>query len=346
MNAFSRRASGRHCRRGLTPFVCVLIIAACSPPGQTGGGDDSLSILSYNVENLFDATVRGTEYRDFLPETGWDSETMHERLRSVARAVTSLPAYPDVLALVEIESEEVVERLADQHLVDGLYRYRAFARAPAGAVGVAVLSRVPLGAPRVLQPRPEPGATDRPMLEVDVDGVTLIVVHWKSRRGGTAETEARRVAAARLLSVRVADLSAADPARPILVAGDFNTHLGIAGEAPHDPFSATGPRALRWAPFDGPAILDLDDGPLWNTWELAPAPGTYRYDGRWERIDGFLASQSLRDGPWRVAAVQALCPEAACDEMGRPISARRGGVSDHLPVLLSLEHDATWGGAP
>jgi len=231
--------------------IASLTAARCSSLGPEAGSD-SISILSYNVSNLFDDRDDGGEYPEFSIAAGkWSAARFRERLERVSEAVLeALPsergadgrgvrgAGPDILCLVEVENENALDALLDGPLVKSAYRYRAMSRASGSAVNCALASRFPIKAIRShsfalgAAGSASGGSTTggsregRRLLEVELEvrgrSLTVFVCHWKSKLGGGAETEAERIGAAALLSSRAAVLMAADPEAEFLAAGDFN----------------------------------------------------------------------------------------------------------------------------
>ena len=325
--------------------------------------DDAITVMFYNAENVFDDVYQGTEYEDFTPARGWDRTDYERRLQAVGRAVLSARPQPDVLVLLEIENAAVLDRLVREQLVDLALGYRAFAAAPRSAVGIGIASRYPIEQLRSHLPGGGTVAGSRPILEAEIATAhaTLYVFgnHWKSKRGGAAATEALRIEAASLLNARVRAVRAGDPNAPIVVGGDFNVSpdevVRVAGAYPTAILSAWWlAEALTTGAVGWLADIDLDrhlivgtpgdrwaelalPPPLSDGWDLTDAPGSYRYNGRWERIDavyydfGRDGSAAFATESFHVVTTQAT---AGADLI--PDGARGGDASDHLPVMLTL----------
>ena len=203
----------------------------------------TITVVSYNVQNLFDATDDGGEYRQFTRAGGWTSDLYTAKLRAIGSALRAAARDgADLVALQEVEHYGATRRLVDQEL-DGLgYRHVVWLPDPHNATGPVVLSKLPVRRVGALWvdsgpvDRPDDGLEDgldpllRPILEVEValadadaaPSLFLFNNHWKSKQGGAAETEGYRRRAAALLAARLDEISAADPAAEILVVGDLN----------------------------------------------------------------------------------------------------------------------------
>lgn len=221
---------------------------------------ERMTVLSYNLQNLFDGADDGTEYSDFDPSRGvWTAEAADAKASRVARVIRrAVRGGPDVLCLQEVEHGRVVADLARDHLRRRGYRYAAVSETPGSAVEVALLSRVPIAEARVHAPVrgwprrlpdgnggvasgdagtsgrggiPAPPAVPadailRSVLEVRLETpgapLHLFVNHWKSKSGGARETEPARRAAARVVARRMQAITADDPGAGIVVCGDLN----------------------------------------------------------------------------------------------------------------------------
>ncbi len=100
---------------------------------------NGITVMSYNVENLFDDVDDGTEFRDYDPEKGkWDAEAFALRVDTIAEVVRkAVPGGPDILLLQEVENENALRALVG--LPQGVH---PFAVVPVGRPAVR------LGPPR------------------------------------------------------------------------------------------------------------------------------------------------------------------------------------------------------
>ena len=135
-----------------------LLISCCSPlaPGGRAAGADPILLMSWNVLSLFDPIDDGDEYAEYSVERGtWNEARYRARLDALAGAVLKAkpagrqgPSGPDILCLVEIEKKSILDDLAKGPLSKCGYRFRAFAKAEGSAIGLGLLSRLPIESAR------------------------------------------------------------------------------------------------------------------------------------------------------------------------------------------------------
>ena len=356
------------------PLGAVAAVAAALLPLTTSTGlARTITVVSYNVQSLFDATDHGGEYRKFTRAGGWTSDLYTAKLRAAE------PAGADLVALQEVEHYGAARRLVDQEL-DGLgYRHVVWLPDPHNTTGPVVLSKLPVrrvGALWVDNSCPVDGPDDglkdgldrplRPILEVEValgaaaDAPSLFLFnnHWKSKQGGAAETEVYRRCAAALLAARLQEISAADPAAEILVVGDLNEAIDeharqgrryVTALMPAPAPDAAG--VLRVTGTIPPAAAPLELFSPWLGYQAGETPpGSYHFRGAWETIDHLLLGPGLFDEVGLSYAAGdgfAVIHGGLLDAGGTPRAFHRGpppsGFSDHLPLRLELTLHARFG---
>ena len=332
----------------------------------------TITVVSYNVQNLFDATDDGGEYRQFTRAGGWISELYTAKLRAIGSALrAAVPGGADLVALQEVEHYGAARRLVDQEL-DGLgYRHVVWLPDPHSPTGPVVLSKLPVRRVGALWvgcssvDDPDDDLKDgldpplRPILEVEValgagaDAPSLFLFnnHWKSKQGGAAETEGYRRRAAALLASRLDELSAADPAAEILVVGDLNEAIDeyarqgrryVTALMPAKAPAAAGVLQVTGTIPPGASPLELFSPWLGYQAGAAP-PGSYHFRGAWHTIDHLLLGPGLFDEvglSYAGGAGFAVIHDGLLDADGTPQAFDRGpppsGVSDHLPLRLEL----------
>lgn len=335
-------------------LACLLAGISCALEAEQAG--ESMRIASWNVQTLFDGVVNGSEYDDFGAASDWDAARFQQRLEGLKDAfdVFCEAGLPTVLVLQEIENEETLTALRRVCLDRRGYRWQAWAGRENGALGVGVLSRVPLAGCRthVLASEEEPDL--RPVFECIVQepggDVRLFACHWKSKLGGARETEALRRGAAGLINRRIRALRTAGDRLPNLVLGDFNCNPDEFSRTGEEEATAILPvsHADRGLPGSGLSLLLGDrahaeraDGRLvfMSPWQDSVYEGSYYYDGEWERIDQFLLGPGFFGGDSWVYRGFTVLETAPFVRDGVPFrfAAHNGlGCSDHLPIAVDF----------
>jgi endonuclease/exonuclease/phosphatase family metal-dependent hydrolase len=337
----------------------AFLLAACLVASASG-----LTVMSYNVENLFDDVHNGTEYREFDPLRGtWNAEFFKVRIDSIAEVVRkAVPGGPDILLLQEIENEHALQTLAEEGLGGMGYTWRVLVPKKNCATNVAILSRFPVSSVRAHGVGPWKQRTPvRDVIEAKIEygGNTLYVFnnHWKAKTEGVKATESSRLQSASVLARRVREILAQDPSADILVAGDMNESVdeyvrtGRKYQTALIPTSETTPRK-----FAGQSIFlsgntrglgaTGDRLVLYDPWfELAPARrGSYSYQGEWLTVDHILLSAGLFDtrgfsyrwGSFGPVRLPFLFSTEGVPKKWTGLGAGRG-YSDHLPLLVTLD---------
>jgi endonuclease/exonuclease/phosphatase family metal-dependent hydrolase len=322
-------------------LLCVLALlaltAGCAGCNTSGTEEkppekrDSIAIMTWNVQALFDGDENGTEYDDYRESADWNREKYRGRLNVIARAINGMEQKPDVIALQEVESAAVVADLAGA--LSGRYGWTHFAVIPEMALGVGLLSRFPLSEPKSHSVSIDGEIAPRPMLEARVtvaagDGtplpLALFVCHWKSKLGGDDATESTRRASARIIIRRIRELAQTEPELPVIIMGDLNENYDEFYRRSGAAISALLPDDSRAAEFSGlygldsgdedaikelqkdfiilskgrpPSVRYFPDGvtALYSPWAAELQDGSYYYKSDWETIDHFLLSPQLFD---------------------------------------------------
>ncbi len=324
----------------------------------------ALSLMSWNVQNLFDDVRDGTEYREFNPGRGsWNTAAFLQRIRSLSEALRKVvPGGPDVLLLQEVENENALKQFLDRGARGMGYSWHTLAPKRGLAATVAIVSRLPIARVRIHAVKPWKASEPvRDILEaqVEVNGHTLYVLnnHWKAKTEGVKATEASRKEAAAVLSARIREILAAEPAADIVAGGDFNENV--------DEYARTGRRyATALMPAGetaagSEALVCLSPSPpvegssdprciLYEPWfEIdAASRGSSSWQKEWLTADHILLSAGLFDRAgwhYRRGSFSAARLPFLLDERGFPRRwTARGstqGISDHLPVVLTLDSE-------
>ncbi|MDG5815277.1 hypothetical protein QA601_09320 [Chitinispirillales bacterium ANBcel5] len=213
-----------------TLLLCILLICIefyCtdgrkrdiifSPDGKW---PDTVTVAFYNVENLFDFVLDGTEYREYRPGAfNWTEEIQQRKVSLTADVIEALEA--DLMGLCEVENIRVLRELNDTLKNRGAhYPYLSVAKSTS-AVTTALMSRFP-----IIRFRSHPvhfGSSHRyrSILEADVrieqDSLKLFINHWPSK----FNEESSRLKAANILKQR---LNSLPENTEYLILGDLNSN--------------------------------------------------------------------------------------------------------------------------
>ena len=341
----------------LSLFFVILFIScelACT--------DNTVTILSYNVCNLFDAVRDGSEYPEYDPATGaWNETLFKKKLLRIAEVIkSSVQGGPDIILLQEIENTRVLQTLVAEGLEGMGYNYLCAPGKTLTATTVGVASKLPVSRVSVYMlspPSQQAGEALRDILEVTVlcGDRTLIIfnAHWKSKSEGAAVTEPGRLEAAALIAKRVREIRSADKEALIIVAGDLNessdeyaktgrqyqTALIETAEKVPDEF---GEKSLFLSNAGDEAGVREKSVVFFEPWYTVAesSRGSYVFSGAWETLDHILFMPK-KEG-LRFKSFQRIVKTAMLDPLsGRPLNWDKkrpdSGYSDHLPVLLTLE---------
>ena len=341
-------------------LAALLALAACNSADAPAADErQSVTIMAFNVQNVFDnIDAPGKDDKAYLPIEAkqndahiaecneipveswrneclyldWDDDALHHKLTVIAAAIQQVDdgRGPDVIALQEVENIEVLERLRTDYLADAGYLPAVLIEGTdVRGVDVAFLSRLPV-TNATLHPLELPeefkdreGDT-RGLLQAtfELPGGALLTGFSVHLPAPFHPTEMRVIAYEHLNRV----LAAVPEHHNVFAAGDFNTTS--TENAEHGMLE----RFVR--PHWDVVSNDLCEGCL----------GTHYYSrgDTWSFLDMVLFSPSGdNESPWRVSSVKlATALEAQLTAEGAPqryVSAERKGVSDHLPVLMTLE---------
>jgi endonuclease/exonuclease/phosphatase family metal-dependent hydrolase len=232
-------------------FAVLAGCVAIEPDEEEKSKECSVILMTWNVHNLFDGKDNGYEYNEFLESSGWSTEKYLGRINAISAAIGSVEPQPDIILLQEIESLKILEDLALS--MSGGYSWSHFANNPGAAVGLGILSRLPLLETRVHSITIGGDTTPRPVLETRVNTeegeFVFFGCHWKSKLGGDDTTEDVRRASARVILRRIRELWESEPDLGVIVAGDLNEN--------HDEFYRRGANVVCALVPDDPYSVEL-----------------------------------------------------------------------------------------
>ena len=357
-------------RAGLFLLAAVLAgLAGCTGRGEGSVSEPSgITLMTWNVHNLFDGKDNGFEYDEFLQSAGWSAEKYSGRINSISAAIGKIEPKPDIIVFQEIESLKILEDLA-LSMARG-YSWSHFANNPGAALGVGILSRFPLPEAKVHSINIGGETTPRPVLETRIQmeegAFVIFACHWKSKLGGDKATENIRKASARVILRRIHELWENEPELGVIVTGDLNENHNefyrqnaamICALLPDDPYCAqlagfTGADSERNSGLQKDFIVISGNKPpspvhfpneavvLYSPWMLDLENGSYFYRNNWETIDHFLISGQFFDNVgWEYEKAFTANFDPFTGQEGAPFSYNKrtgSGLSDHLPLLITL----------
>lgn len=348
--------------------ILALLILGCSSPTEESNTIDynnqqlqqstllnmtNHPVVFYNVENLFDTkddpNNPGDDEFTIYGFKQWDDERYQTKLKNLQYALSLADGEaPLFIGLAEIENRDVLVDLSDTGPFKSVnYKITHFDSEDRRGIDCGFIYDADRFSPTletklVVKMEDDPNFKTRDILYIKgkLSGDTEIHVfvnHWSSRREGQAETEPRRIAAAKILRAKIDEITNYDPKANIIVMGDFNdTPLDVSI---HNVLKAN-------------SIHDLRKGNLVNLLynHQKRDEGTSVHRGDWDVIDQLIVSQSilhgqsglkLRENTGHILRDEKLLytyhngdqkPNATYGG-----DTYYGGYSDHLPVYFFLE---------
>jgi len=336
----------------LTAFVVSACTAANPPPPP-------VTVMAFNVQNVFDNidtpdkddkaylplgdkqteahiaecnSIPVESWRDECLNLDWSDEAIDHKLAVIAATIQQVNdgRGPDIIALQEVENLGILERLRTEYLTDSGYLPAVLLEGTdVRGIDVAFLTRLPLSGTPTLHALDLPedyadrAGDTRGLLQATFelpDGslLTGFSVHFPAP---FHPTEMRVFAYEHLIAVR----SQVPPEHNIFAAGDFNT-TSIENE-----------REGMLERFIRPDWIVSND-----VCESCAGTQFYSRDNSWSFLDMVVfASSENADNVWQVRSVEIanqLSAQVTTDGTpNRYRSAPRTGVSDHWPVLMTLE---------
>jgi predicted extracellular nuclease len=332
-------------------IVALVILHSC----KTGVG--KVCIAFYNVENLFDTLDDPNKIDEqFLPggDYDWTAKKYASKLDHLAQVISKLNSgkAPDILGLCEVENMAVlVDLVNDKQLSDEGYGIVHFESPDARGIDVALLYRKSMF--RIKDSKPNIldlssyGNTTRDILQVELESrgkvketIHVLVNHWPSRRGGLAESEPKRVKAAKTLKAIVDGITDKNSKANIVIMGDFND----------EPFN----KSIRDELATAEDFDKLGGASLFNPMARLKQAGlgSYNYRGNWNMLDQIIISKALLDGEkaeYEKYSAKIFSPEWLRQHGGtydqypfRTFGGRKylNGYSDHFAVSIQLTFES------
>ncbi|WP_145144443.1 endonuclease/exonuclease/phosphatase family protein [Roseomonas gilardii] len=358
--------------RVFCPLLTAAVIALTPGVAPAAGSERVATVMTYNVENLFDTSdnplnegdntylprsLKGTpEHIALCERTGgtpfqqrecreldWSEEVLAAKVRNLAAVILGFNGGqgPDILMLQEVENQAVLDRL--RGALGGAHVYPTLVNtesSPGRGINVALLSKLPLVGPAVSHPVPFEGddqsacGATRDILEVSLtlNDRATLTLFGVHFPSGANPTRCRMLA-----SERLNEVAGGRPESAMLIAlGD--TNISCSSE---DQRVIADVLRERWVVPD-----EVNKGCR------APGSNFFLPEGQWSFLDLILTGRSLtlsaRSGaPWFAdfgsfrTVISAPEVQIETDAQGRVrpkrFDAREGsGSSDHWPVAIDL----------
>ena len=333
----------------ITACSCQIPMAESAPSEE----ESSFSIMTWNVQNLFDAESNGNEYREYDPEQSeWDEAKLRIRLENLKEVIQSVGENgPDIVLLQEVENLSVLNLLNREYLEE-LYPYRGVWEYTENSIHCGFLSRIPPGNVHLHFPGDFGSFPLRAIVELrfQLEGEDFVILnnHWKSRSGGAMATEKGRIQSACVVAERIRELNAQGVTH-IIVAGDLNGSLEDYRAGGRQTAQIPIEYALDTEWFNSLFIAESAEDmavlegrtALYSPWETTGDEGSYFFQNRWMRLDHFLLTPAFLDKVgWELEAADCLNESWLCDADGLPRAWKSwtgDGYSDHFPLILKLK---------
>lgn len=297
------------------------------------GDGDSLLVMFWNVENLFDTDPEnGGE--DFSPSSSrrWTKSRFRTKIGGISKTILWIGnaerRLPDAVGLAELENEAVLRALVyGETLRKAGYGYVHFDSPDRRGIDCGLIYRKSVFSLIEAWPVTISGADGKPLGTRDLlvvklrrlsDGsvFSFVVNHHPSKYGGASSTDTkRRLVMEELKSV----CKALSGESPVIAMGDFN-------DTPDDG---------NFALLDG--VMENKSLPFFEK-----GLGTIKFDGKWNLIDMFFVSPGLSaSSEMRIEYPPFLLVHDSAHGGSKPFRTfsgpfYNGGLSDHLPITLKI----------
>ena len=287
---------------------------------------DSLTIVSYNVENLFDCehdTLKNDS--SFLPHGlhHWNYHHYQIKLNRIAQVLVNISGWESaaLVGLCEVENKRCLRDLC-YRLRRFHYQYVHYDSDDERGIDVALLydsTKVKiLNSKTLCVPLENDVTRDILYVKALIDGkdtLHAMVCHLPSQLGGSATTSKKRQIAKQVIQNEINTILHVQPKANVVVMGDMNS------EAIDD---LQGMNNL---------MIDLEKEGI----------GTHKYQGMWSCLDQFYVSSALKN----TTRASIFSPEWLLEEDTKYLDYQpkrtyvgyryHDGYSDHLPVVLKIK---------
>ena len=319
----------------------------------------NINVAWWNLENLFDqeTAVRDDQLKSKLRSElrGWTADVRDRKITQLAHIIKLMfnGQGPSLFGVCEVESEAVMERLANAMTLSGR-SYAVVSHESDDARGIDTSFIIDTNELTVIRTDHQvviKRTSTRDLfwvrLRVNATGAEFVAVanHWPARSAGKYASEPFRILAGETHAYIVSRLlygkKGSDKKLPIISMGDYND----------EPFNRSMQEYMLGTRDPGRVRYSKSGHMLNLMWPLMQGhdPGTYLFGSDWNMLDQFLVSYGMLYTASKVrvnpGSVNVFRPKILTASSGRPRafkrpSAKRGadldGYSDHFPITVEL----------
>jgi predicted extracellular nuclease len=330
----------------------------CFSQQDVPAAKNSLTVMFYNVENLFDTSNDSlTADEEFLPQSPkqWNSEKYNRKISDLAQVISSVneKELPSLVGLAEVENNRVLDDLVSSaKLKKGKYGIVYSDSRDERGIDVALLynkDEIELMESKAITVSfgkdIKDATRDILFARCRIKGdriINVFVNHWPSRSPTQDDSEMKRIMAALALRKEVDGILNIDNEAAILIMGDFNDEP--TNKSVFQILNATNK-------IKNPYYRDLYNL-MYDTHNMN-SEGSMAYRDSWLMFDQIIVSQSLlsKGGGYHLSytdgrifkngLVMVKDPATGTLVINRTYAGDKyqGGVSDHLPVYAILRKE-------
>lgn len=319
-------------------FSFCLLFLSCEQPQVK---ENTIKIVNWNVQNLMDTNIDGSEYNDFsLYEYGEQSYRL--RLKKVCDVIDDLAG--DIVILEEIENSNVLKDMVDMYLSRKGYLYYGAVKEEDSAIAIGFLSKI-----EPINIRVHSVESARSILaldfEIDNEPFRILACHAKSQLEGFEETEYKRISLTKSLKRIINESENYN----IICVGDFNEDPTIYRNiqtALYDVekenafyFRDKGSLLISGSPYS--LFQDILYSPQLDYSVRKFKKGTYVYKDKWYNFDLILLNNKCLDFiGFDFSDFDIYAPQKISTSSGIPYAwniKSLSGVSDHFPIYVTLK---------
>lgn len=339
-------------------IVFFMFAGKLSSQNITTCSQESIRVMFYNVENLFDIYDDSlTRDEEFTPEGDrrWSNKRFYNKLNNIYKVIMAVGQWepPAIIGLCEVENLFVLEKLVyETPLKNFGYRIIHHESPDRRGIDVALLYREGCFIPFHYEPVEVvfPNDTARKTRDIlyvkgllfDREMIHIFINHWPSRYGGYLVSKPSRETAALTLKTKTDSLFSVNPNFNILIMGDFNDNP--EDESIRDKLNAEMPSQ------------DISPAKIYNLMRLfnQQDQGTLKFREGWDIFDQFMVSGNLLKpnanlvvdhSAANIFTAEFLLESDKSFFGNKPFRTYTGfkytgGYSDHLPIYLDLKTNA------